>query len=60
MTGPYASSLGREVQPVIARFIDGMPRRFEIAEGDVRLCGAIVDVADGKATAIEAVMEYAG
>lgn len=43
MTGPYASVLGREVAPVTARFLDGMPRRFEVAEGDVRISGALVD-----------------
>ncbi len=42
MTGPYASVLGREIKPVLGRFIDGMPRRFDVAEGDVRLSGAIV------------------
>lgn len=42
MTGPYASVLGREVKPVIEKFITGMPRRFEIAENDVRLSGALV------------------
>lgn len=42
MTGPYASVLGREVQPVIGRFLDGMPRRFEVAEGDARLSAALV------------------
>ncbi|OAM90689.1 YmdB family metallophosphoesterase [Termitidicoccus mucosus] len=43
MTGPYASVLGREVQPVIGRFLDGMPRRFGVAEGDVRLSAALVE-----------------
>src|SRR5262249_55476755 len=42
MTGPYASGLGREVKPVIERFLEGMPRRFDVAEGDVRLSGAVV------------------
>ncbi|QYM77932.1 TIGR00282 family metallophosphoesterase [Horticoccus luteus] len=55
MTGPYASVIGREVQPVVARFLDGMPRRFEIAEGDVRLSGALleIDTADRCATKCE-------
>ena len=55
MTGPYASVIGREVQPVIDRFLDGMPRRFEIAEGDVRLSGALmeIDPADRRATKCE-------
>jgi len=43
MTGPYASIIGREIKPVLGRFIDGMPRRFEIAEKDVRLSGAIIE-----------------
>jgi len=42
MTGPYESVLGREIEPVLGRFLDGMPRRFDVAEGDVRLSGAIV------------------
>ena len=42
MTGPFASVIGREIKPVIGRFLDGMPRRFEIAEGNVRLSGAII------------------
>ena len=44
MTGPYASVLGREVRPVIDRFLDGMPRRFDVATGDVRLSGVIVNI----------------
>lgn len=43
MTGSHESVLGREIAPVIARFIDGMPRRLEVAEKDVRLSGVIVE-----------------
>lgn len=43
MTGPYASVLGREVQSVVARFLDGMPRKFPVAEGDARICGALIE-----------------
>ncbi len=55
MSGPYASVLGREVQPVIAAFLDGMKRRFPVAEADVRICGCLieVDAATGLATAFE-------
>jgi len=42
MSGPYASVLGREVEPVLGRFLDGMPRRFEVALEDVRLSAALV------------------
>ena len=44
MSGPYHSCLGREIKPVLGRFLDGMPRRFEIAQDDVRLCGALLEV----------------
>jgi len=43
MTGPYASVLGRLIEPVVGKFLDGMPRRFPVAEGDVRLSGVLVD-----------------
>lgn len=42
MTGPYAGVLGREVPPVVEKFLDGMPRRFGVAENDVRLSAALV------------------
>lgn len=44
MTGPYASVLGRDVNAVVARFLDGMPRRCEVASGDLRLSGAMVEI----------------
>jgi 2',3'-cyclic-nucleotide 2'-phosphodiesterase len=44
MTGPYASVLGREVKPVVARFLDGMPRRFDVATEDVRMSGALIQI----------------
>jgi metallophosphoesterase (TIGR00282 family) len=54
MTGPHESVLGREIAPVIGRFLDGMPRRFEVATGDNRLSAALVEFgSDGRATKIE-------
>ena len=55
MCGPYASVLGREVAPVIDSFLDGMKRRFPVAENDVRLCGCLIDVdaTTGLATSFE-------
>lgn len=50
MTGPYESVLGRRVEPVIGRFVDGLPRKFDVATGDVRLCGAIIEI-DGRGLA---------
>lgn len=51
MTGPYASVLGREVKPVIARFLDGMPRRWDVATEDVRLSGALIEISASSANA---------
>lgn len=53
MTGPYESILGREVEPIVLKFLDGMPRRWPVAENDVRICGCYVEInpADGLATA---------
>jgi metallophosphoesterase (TIGR00282 family) len=55
MSGPYASVIGRDVQVAIARFLDGMPRKSDVATGDVRLCGAVVEIdkASGMALSIE-------
>ena len=61
MTGPYHSVLGREIEPVISRFLDGMPRRFEVAKGDVRLSAALVryDPTTKRAVSCELVTETA-
>jgi metallophosphoesterase (TIGR00282 family) len=54
MTGPYDSVIGMERQPSIARFLNGLPARYEPASGNPRLCGVVVsaDDATGRATAI--------
>lgn len=54
MTGPHESVLGREIEPVLGRFLDGMPRRFEVATGDNRLSAALVEFdQSGRASRIE-------
>lgn len=54
MTGPHESVLGREIVPVVGRFLDGMPRRFEVATGDNRLSGSLVEFdKTGRASSIE-------
>jgi len=57
MSGPHDGVLGREKQPVIDRFLDSIPRRFPVAEGDVRLSGIIVewDQELGRSVSIEQV-----
>ena len=56
MTGPYISSIGRDLKPVTRKFVTGIPARFEVAEGPCVLEGAIVDFdpATKKASSIEA------
>lgn len=51
MTGPYASVLGRAIDPIVARFLDGMPRRFDVATEDVRLSGALIEIDASSANA---------
>ncbi|MCX7714391.1 MAG: TIGR00282 family metallophosphoesterase [Clostridia bacterium] len=55
MTGPIYSVLGMDRKVVISRFIDGMPQKFEIAEGKGQFCGAVFDVDEGsgKCTNVE-------
>jgi metallophosphoesterase (TIGR00282 family) len=55
MCGPHDSVLGRDVGAVLQRFLTQMPQKMEVAEGDVALCGAIVDVDEttGRARSIE-------
>lgn len=54
MTGPYDSILGRRVDRVLQTTLTAMPTAFDVAAGDVRLCGSIVeiDMDTGKATSI--------
>lgn len=57
MTGPYDSILGRRVDRVLETTMSFNPTHFDVATGDVRLCGSIVDVdpATGRATGIRRV-----
>jgi 2',3'-cyclic-nucleotide 2'-phosphodiesterase len=61
MTGPYDSVIGRNKDKVIERYLTGMPVRFEMATGDVELCGALIEVDEktGKALSIRRVREKA-
>ncbi len=58
MTGPYDSILGRRIDRVLKTAITFLPTPFDVAEGDMRLGGAIVDIdgTTGRATAIRRVM----
>jgi metallophosphoesterase (TIGR00282 family) len=54
MTGPHDSIIGMERQPSLARFLTGLPSKFEPAAGNPRLNGLVVSADDrtGKATGI--------
>jgi metallophosphoesterase (TIGR00282 family) len=55
MCGPHDGVLGREVEPVIKRFVTGMPQKLEVAAGKIELCGVLVVVDDrtGLASKVE-------
>ncbi len=55
MCGPEISVLGRNVESIVWRFKTGLPTRFPVAKGPVRLCGMIVDIdqTSGRATHVE-------
>ena len=61
MTGPHDSVIGVVAEQAISRMRTGVPVRFETAQGDVRIEGALVECgADGRATRCETVRVPAG
>ena len=52
-TGPHESVLGREIEPVLKRFLTGMPQRFEVAKNRVLLQGAVIEIDDATGNAIK-------
>lgn len=57
-TGPIDSVIGREVAPVLRKFITGMPQKFDVAKGPATMQGVIIDVdrATGRALSIKPVI----
>jgi 2',3'-cyclic-nucleotide 2'-phosphodiesterase len=55
MTGPYDSVIGVEKETILARFVTGMPGRFETAKGDPRFAAVLVDAdpETGRATHVD-------
>lgn len=58
-TGPHESVIGREIEPVVRRFMTNMPQKFEVARGRVLLQGAVVEIDDssGRAVTIQRVSD---
>lgn len=44
MTGPYDSVIGQNKEAIIDRFLKSMPNKFEVANDDVWLHGAVIEV----------------
>jgi len=43
-TGPHESVIGREIEPIIKRFMTNQPQKFEVARNKVLLQGAVVEI----------------
>jgi 2',3'-cyclic-nucleotide 2'-phosphodiesterase len=58
MTGPHDSVIGMDKAGIIQRFLDALPARFSVAEGDVQMNAVRleVDPATGRAQSIERLM----
>jgi metallophosphoesterase (TIGR00282 family) len=58
MSGPYDSVIGVEKELVLARFLTGMPGKFEPAKGNPKMCAALIscDGATGRAYDIRRIM----
>jgi hypothetical protein len=44
MTGPRESVLGRDIEACVGRFVDGLPRKCPVAQGDVGTQGCILEL----------------
>jgi metallophosphoesterase (TIGR00282 family) len=56
MTGPHDSVIGSRHEGAIRRFVTGFPGRLEVADGEVRIEGALVECSpDGRARTCQAV-----
>jgi len=62
MTGPLDGVIGRKKEQILKRFLTQMPMKFEMAEGDIQLQGAIIDVDEktGKANSIKRIQKKIG
>src|ERR1700757_1088921 len=46
MTGPHTGVIGMDRAAIIKKFLDGLPARFEVAEGDVQMNAVLIDTDD--------------
>jgi metallophosphoesterase (TIGR00282 family) len=43
MTGAHDGVIGMEKTAIVGRFLDGLPRRFEVAQGDVQMNAVLIE-----------------
>ena len=53
MTGPVYSILGMEKEPIIEKFLNGRPARFEVATGPAQIQGVILKLDDNSSKVLE-------
>jgi metallophosphoesterase (TIGR00282 family) len=46
MTGPHAGVIGMDKTAIIKKFLDGLPTRFEVAQGDVQMNAVLIETDD--------------
>jgi 2',3'-cyclic-nucleotide 2'-phosphodiesterase len=47
MTGPHDGVIGMAKQGILQRFLDALPAKFSVAEGDVQMNTVLIDVDEG-------------
>jgi calcineurin-like phosphoesterase len=55
MCGPAESCLGREMEPIITRFLTGRPIMYPVAKGPVRVCGVFIPTTTAASTTMKCV-----
>ena len=58
-TGPHESIIGREIEPVLKRFLTLQPQKFAVAKNDVKLQGVLIEInpGSGRAESISRISE---
>jgi metallophosphoesterase (TIGR00282 family) len=46
MTGPHTGVIGMDRGAIIKKFLDGLPARFEVAQGDVQMNAVLIETDD--------------
>jgi metallophosphoesterase (TIGR00282 family) len=51
MTGPHDGIIGMDRAGIVQKFLDGLPRRFEVTAGNIQMNCVLIDVDDAALTA---------